>query len=179
MIETTNRLSLREFEKIFNDLYNDLYNSLCLFANKYVKDLKNSEDIVHDVFKKMWIDRLHFKNSDLGKRFLYTAVKNKSIDFLRSKYAKDVTTYAAEDLEILQTEKYFIKEMVIIEASAIIDKAIDSLPPKCREVMKLSFKGYTNPEIADKLGISFETVKSYKSDAYKKLRKSLAHLRIN
>ena len=97
---------------------------------------------------------------------------------MKSHHSRSVKAHPPESLEILQTENYFIKETVVIEASILIKKEIDALPPKCREVMELSFEGLTNQEIANKLGISFETVKSYKSDAYKKLRKNLAHLRI-
>ncbi|TGV03615.1 RNA polymerase sigma-70 factor [Flavivirga rizhaonensis] len=174
MIEENDRLSLGVFEKIFNRLYSPL----CLFANKYVNDVNYSEDIVQEVFVKAWEKGLYFEDLDKAKGFFYVAVKNASLNFLKSHYSKSVKAHPPENLEILQTENYFIKETVILEASALVEKAIEALPPKCREVMKLSFEGLTNQEIANKLGISFETVKSYKSDAYKKLRKDLAHLRI-
>ena len=174
MIEGKVRLSIGEFEKIFKHLYSPL----CLFANKYVNDVNYSEDIVQEVFVKAWEKQVHFKSFDKAKGFFYVAVKNASLNFLKSHHSKSIKAHPSESLEILQTENYFIKETVIIEASVLIKKEIDALPPKCREVMELSFEGLTNQEIANKLGIGFETVKSYKSDAYKKLRKNLAHLRI-
>ncbi|GAA3622264.1 RNA polymerase sigma-70 factor [Flavivirga jejuensis] len=167
-------LTLKEFENIFNRLYD----SLCLFANKYVNDLNLSEDIVQNVFIKVWEDKVFFHDKDKIVGFLYTAVKNKSLDFLRSKYAKYVKAYSLEDLETLQTENYFISEAIILETSDIIERTIKSLPNKCAEVMRLSIENYANKEIAKKMNISVYTVKEYKKIAYQELRKTLGYLRI-
>ena len=174
MIGTTNRLNLREFEKIFDRLYD----RLCLFANKYVNDVDHSEDIVQEVFIKVWEKKPSFESQDKVDGFFYTAVKNKCLNFLRTKYAKDFKAYPSEELEILQSDKYFMTEVFITETSAIIDNAINALPPKCREVMRLSFKGYINKEIADVMSVSVDAVKKYKKIAYKEFRNTLGHLRI-
>lgn len=167
-------LTLKEFEKIFNRLYE----SLCLFAYKYVNDLERSKDIVQDVFIKVWEDRVLFKNKDKIEGFFYTAVKNKSLDFVRSKYARDVEAYPSEEMETLQTENYFLSEAIIIEASDVFERALKLLPNKCAEAIRLSIENYTNKEIAEEMSISVYTVKEYKKRAYKKLRKTLGYLRI-
>ncbi len=168
------KLTTNEFENIFNDLYD----ALCLYVNKYINDLSLSEDIVQNVFIKVWEDQVTFLDKDKMTGFFYTAVKNKALDFLRSKYAKDVRAYALEDLETLQTENYFLSEVIMIEASEVIENAIKSLPNKCAEVIRLSLESHTNKEIAEAMNISVYTVKEYKKIAYKKLRKILAHLKI-
>lgn len=167
-------LTLKEFEKIFNHLYD----SLCLFAYKYVNDLDLSEDIVQDVFIKIWENKVSFSDKDKIVGLFYTAVKNKSLDFLRSKYAKDVKAYSSQDLETLQTESYFLSEAIIIETSDVIERTIKSLPNKCAEVMRLGIENYTNKEIAEEMNISIYTVKEYKKMAYQKFRKTLGYLRI-
>ena len=166
-------LSLREFDFFFNRLYSPL----CLFANTYVNDVKDSEDIVQDVFIKVWEKKIFFENQNKVEGFFYIAVKNKSLDFLRSKHAKDFKAYSNGDLEILQKENHFIKEIVIIKASILIENAINSLSPKCAVAMRLGFKGYTNKEIAVEMEISIETVKRHKKIAYKVLRKTLGNLK--
>ncbi|MDO5970415.1 RNA polymerase sigma-70 factor [Flavivirga aquimarina] len=162
-------LTIKEFENIFNRLYE----LLCLFAHKYVNDLNLSKDIVQDVFIKVWEDKGVFCDEDKIEGLFYTAVKNKSLDFLRSKYAKDVKAYPLEDLETMQTENYFLSEVIIVETSNAIERALESLPSKWVEVMRLSIANYKNKEIAEEMNISVYTVKEYKKKAYRKLRKIL------
>ncbi len=157
---------------IFEKVFDRLNNPLCLFAYKYVNDFKTSEDIVQNVFIKVWEDdTISFHDMKKVDGLFYTIVKNKSLDFLRSKYAKDVQAYPIENLEIFQTEKYNLKETFIVDTSTIIHNAINSLPNKCGYVMKLSLKGYSNKEIASEMQLSVQTVKVHKKNAYKKLRK--------
>lgn len=170
----THELTLKEFE----DIFNRLYEALCLFAHKYVKDLDRSEDIVQEVFIKVWEDKVPFKNKDKIEGFFYTVVKNKSLDFLRSKYAKDVEAYPLEDMETLQKESYFLREAIVIESSNLVERVLKLLPNKCAEAMRLSIESYTNKEIAEEMNISVYTVKEYKKTAYEKLRKSLGYLRV-
>tara|TARA_R110002049_G_scaffold138053_1_gene298062 strand:- start:257 stop:784 length:528 start_codon:yes stop_codon:yes gene_type:complete len=174
MFETKKNLSLREFEKIFERLYD----RLCFFANKYVKDVDHSEDIVQDVFIKVWEKKLSFENQNKTDGFFYTAVRNKCLDFLRTTYAKDFKAYPTEELEILQTDTYFMFKVVQTETSALIEEAINSLPDQIAKVIRFSLENCTNKEIAEKMNISVNTVKSYKKNAYIKFRKTLGHLTI-
>ena len=167
---TKNNLTIMEF----NNLFVSFYAELCLFANKHVNDMKLAEDIVQNVFIKVWKDKPSFKKNVTG--FLYNAVRNKSLDFLRSSYSKRFKAYPKEKLEELQTDEFFIKEAVIIESSSLIQKAINSLNRQSEKVIRLSMQDYTNKEIAEELGIALYTVKEYKKAAYKKLRKSLINL---
>ncbi|MEP1488017.1 MAG: sigma-70 family RNA polymerase sigma factor [Algibacter sp.] len=174
MREVINMLTLSEFEANFNRLYP----SLCLFANKYVNDLSLSEDIVQNVFIKVWEDKTSFHDKSKIDGFFYKAVRNKSLDFLKSKYAKDFKTYSDVDLEILQSENFFFSEAVIIDTSAIIQNAINLLPDKAAQVIRLSIKDFTNKEIANQMQISIHTVKDHKKMVYRKFRKLFAHLAI-
>ncbi|MDD7887903.1 sigma-70 family RNA polymerase sigma factor, partial [Flavivirga sp. 57AJ16] len=157
------RLTQNEFE----DIFERLYDPLCLFAHRYVGDLGLSEDIVQDVFTKVLAERTAFPDKDKVEGFFYTAVKNRSLDVLRSKYARDVKARTPQDLEALQSGAYFLWEAVTIETSGIIEKAIRSLPDRCAEAIRLSMEDCPNREIAEKMGISVHTVKEYKKTAYK------------
>ena len=170
-----NELTLKEFKNIFNREYV----KLCELAHKYVKDSDCSEDIVQNVFVKVWENKNHFKNKDNIEGYFYTSVRNKSIDFLKSKYAKNVKAYPVEDLEILQTEDYYLSEVITIKTADIIDRAIESLSNKCAKAIRLSIESYTNREIAEEMAISIHTVKEYKKKGYKDLRKKLAYLRVS
>lgn len=140
MQKLKNQFTLSEFEKIFNRLYAPL----CLFANKYVDDLSLSKDIVQNVFIKVWEDKVIFQDKKKIEEFFYTAVRNKSLDYLRSKCAKDFKVYPTEDLKTLQTENYFITETIIWDTSAIIQNAMNSLPKKTAQAIRLSIEDYNN-----------------------------------
>lgn len=159
--------------KEYKSLFNKLYKSLCLFANTYLNDIDVSKDVVQEVFIKIWEREIIFKSEDNIKSYLYTSVKNKSLDYLKSKSHKStekLTNSQVDTLKFLETESVFLREVVITETSLVIEKAINTLPNKCAEIIKLSIKDLSNSEIAKKLNISINTVKTQKKIAYKKLK---------
>lgn len=156
--------------KEYKNLFNKLYASLCLFSNKYLNNLEASKDIVQDVFIKIWEDKVEFKNPNTIKSYLYTSVKNKSLDYLKSKRYKSTEHFSKEEMEKIEREPFFLREVVIIETSNIIENAINTLPNRCGQIIRLSIKGFTNAEIATELDISINTVKAQKKIAYKKLK---------
>ncbi len=160
------KLTLKEYKSLFDKLYT----SLCLFANSYLKNLEVSKDIVQEVFIKIWEDKIEFQNENTIKSYLYTSVKNKSLDYLKSKYVKTTEHFSISEMEKLETEPFFLREMVILETSSIIENAINTLPNKCAQIIKLSIKDFTNAEIAEELGISVNTVKTQKKIGYKRLK---------
>ncbi|WP_308991288.1 RNA polymerase sigma-70 factor [Mariniflexile litorale] len=162
----TYKLTLKEYKVLFNKLYS----LLCVFSNKYIEDLEVSKDIVQDVFIKIWEDKIEFKNESNIKSYLYTSVKNKSLDYLKSKNYKSTERFSMKEMAEIETESFFLREVVITEASGIIENAINSLPNKCAQIIRLSIREFTNPEIAEELNLSINTIKTQKKIAYKKLR---------
>ncbi|MCX2681969.1 RNA polymerase sigma-70 factor [Galbibacter sp. EGI 63066] len=160
------KLSLKDYKKLFVELYKPL----CLFADKYVENLEESKDIVQEVFLKIWKDEIEFKSRDSIKSFLYTSVKNKCLNHLKSKRYVTTNHMANHEIEKLVKESFFLREIVIVETSTIIEKAINTLPNKCKKIIRLSIKNLTNSQIAEELGISVNTVKTQKRIAYKRLK---------
>ncbi|PIF05793.1 MAG: RNA polymerase sigma-70 factor [Draconibacterium sp.] len=160
------KLSLTEYK----DLFNQHYESLCLFAYSHISDLEVSKDIVQEVFIKIWEDNITFNHEKSIKPYLYTAVRNKSLDLLKSKHYKATQNKTSKEIEYLETEVVFLREVLINETSQIIESSINTLPPKCAAIMRFSLRGYTNNEIAEKLKISINTVKAQKKIAYKRLK---------
>lgn len=141
-----------------------------MFANGYVENLEASKDIVQNVFIKIWEDNVEFKSEATIKSYLYTSVKNKSLDYLKSKHYKSTEHVSSVKMEDLESNSFFMREVVILETSDIIEKAINTLPHKCAQIIRLSIKSLTNNEIATSLNISINTVKSQKKIAYKRLK---------
>lgn len=160
----------------YKTLFDDLYPSLCLFANRYLKDLDTSKDVVQDVFIKTWERNVSYPNYNAIKSFLYTSVKNKSLDYLRSKYHKNTIITPDIDFDKIQTKEHFLSEMAIVDIYAHLESEIKALPNKCEQILRFSLNEYTNNEIAEELSITINTVKTQKRIAYKKLRNALSHL---
>lgn len=159
-------LKLRDFNRLFSETYTPL----CLFANKYLENLETSKDIVQDVFIKIWEDKVTFINETTIKSYLYTSVRNRSLDYLRSKSYRKTFPLNTKKMEELESETFFLREVVVVEASDIIENAINTLPKKCASIIRLSAKGLTNANIAEKLGLTINTIKTQKKIAYKRLK---------
>jgi len=164
-LENLYKLTLKEYKNVFNTLYS----SLCIFANKYLDNSDLSKDIVQEVFIKLWEKQVTFQSKDHIKSFLYTSVRNKALDVIKSpKYKKTQKTF--QNIEKIESKAFFLREVVVVETSQIIEKAINTLPKRCAQIIKLSLKEYSNAQIAEELSISINTIKAQKKIAYKKLR---------
>jgi len=157
-------------KRTYKTLFNDLYIPLCLFANTYVKQPATAEDLVQEVFIKIWEDQVQFKNENTIRAYMYTAVRNRSINFVKSKYQQSTGLFTTEEIELMETDSFFIRETVFIETISIINKALGTLPGECAKIIRLSLNDYTNKEIAEELSLSINTVKTQKKIAYRKLR---------
>ncbi|GAA3651812.1 RNA polymerase sigma-70 factor [Flavivirga jejuensis] len=163
----------REYKSYFESLYPQL----CVFAYKYLNDLDTSKDVVQDVFIKVWESKTVFKNETHATGFFYKAVKNKCLNYLKSKTYRVTECYELAKLEAYDTEEFYMSEAVVLETTVVIENAINGLPEKAAQVIRLSIKDFTNNEIAEQLSISINTVKDHKKVAYHKLRKLLDFLK--
>lgn len=158
-------------EDALNQLFEEFYSSLCFFCNRYVSDMDVARSLVQQVFVDLWIKRYKINITDNIKSYLYSSVKNKSVDYLRQQKNKTQITNEVED-----SRKIPFKDLVREEeVSNRINKSIEVLPEKCREIFILCrFEGLKYQQTADKLGISIKTVEMQMSIALKRLRKDLS-----
>lgn len=141
-----------------------------MFANQYVEDEEMAADIVQECFVKQWQHREDFVYLHQVKAYLYTSVRNKALNVLE--HRKVVSEYERKVLDKAQ-ESFFHDKVIAEESYRILVNAIDKLPQQMRNIMQLALEGKTNPEIADALNVSGETVHSQKKTAYRKLREYL------
>lgn len=161
-------------EEHFHLFFRENYKTACLIANRYVKNMDQSEDLVQDVFTALWERRESIRKCLNLKNYLFTAVKNHSINFIHREKREnisisDIFTDIPED----ETADFYEKELTAIK----IHQAIEELPPQCRMIFNLAYqKDKTYQEIADELHISKNTVKTQMGIAYKHLRVKLNNL---
>jgi len=168
---------LREGDKkAYEFLFRNYYAALCHYAERYIKDQSLAEDVVAQVFCNLFIKRQELVIQSI-EPYLFFSVRNSALNSLRSR--KNISeTDKTSDYEMLPLSGLagndFSNPMLHREAEKLLEDAINTLPPKCREIFLLSRnERLSHKEIAKKLGISVNTVETQMSRAIKKLSKLL------
>jgi len=145
------------------ELFALYYRQLCVYALHYVGTNEAAEDIAQECFVTLWQ-----KQPDYPRAFLYTAVRNRCIDYLR--HARlPMAEVEPRDLENIISDDEALRRS---EYEARLWKAIDQLPDRQRQVLLMSKRdGMKYREIARELGISERTVEHQVSAAMKKIGK--------
>ncbi len=167
-------------EEAFRQLFAIYFPRLNDFARKVTKDDEISQDIVQEVFVKVWEKRSEITNLN-PEAFLFRLVRNRCIDYI--KHLKIISNRLQEvRIESKYEELYRIdfignEPYVLIEEELRdkINAVIRNLPERCREVFILSrMNGLKNREIADQLNISIKNVERHLSRAFQSLRKNFS-----
>jgi RNA polymerase sigma-70 factor (ECF subfamily) len=154
--------------KALKHLFESFYPSVCVYIIKFIKNTDVAEDIAQDAFVQYWKNKNSICSMQQIQSFIYTTARNASINYLRQKKTRE------DILANKLTEQEISYELLIEEESyRQLYAAIDLLPDRTREVICLCLKGYKNPEIAEILGVSLNTIKSLKKYAYAELRNKL------
>ena len=153
------------------------YQSLCLFSKSVVGDHNVSEDIVQDTFVKIISSGIKFESELHFRQYAYVAVKNTCLKFLST--SSRMPLVDLDETASLTADNDTTDDLAIVKAEIIrmIKNAVDELPPRYREVVRLAYiDNLKNEEIAEELGISVNTVKVMRQRAKAKLRESLKNL---
>ncbi|HEV2482789.1 MAG TPA: RNA polymerase sigma-70 factor [Puia sp.] len=157
----------------FESIFGDLYQPLCSYAFTFVQDTNMSEDIVQEVFTRIWETRKDLLLTDNIRFYLFSAVRNNCITHLRR--LKSGRTIPWNEKELAGNPAVAPKEGSDKgQYEQLLREAIDLLPEKCREVFVLSRIGHLKyKEIADILCISDKTVENQLGKALKLIREFL------
>ncbi|WP_372934180.1 RNA polymerase sigma-70 factor [Mariniphaga sediminis] len=159
---------------VFDFVFHYYYSGLCAYVERIVNDENISEDIVQDFFITLWIKHDQLQISTSLKNYLFTSVRNRSLDYLRSQKNKKLYLSSAVDTKNY-TENLSTFWFAESELETLFEKSLEKLPPRCREIFVLSrIDGVKNQQIAEKFGISKRTVELQISNALKLLRKDLS-----
>jgi RNA polymerase sigma-70 factor (ECF subfamily) len=159
-------------EGAFNTLFRKYYSAMCLFANQFLHDRELAEEIVQDMFVKMWEKQAVLNIETSVKQYLFRAVRNHCLnqiqhEKIKKQYANKVLETASQEINV---DQYYLE----VDLVRRIEKSIESLPPKRKEIFRLSREqGLRYKEIADTLGISVKTVEAQMGLALKYLREDL------
>src|SRR5665648_2471 len=157
-------------EKAFNQAFDIYYSRLCYFVDTILHDFDLSRSVSQQVFVDLWIKREKLQVISL-QSYLYQSVRNSALNILKhkkveSRYLSTLDKDEPGEMTNLMEEA---------ELADRINRAIQKLPEKCREIFILCrFEELKYAEIADRLNISVKTVEMQISIALKKLRKELS-----
>jgi RNA polymerase sigma-70 factor (ECF subfamily) len=154
----------------YKQLFLLFYPSLVSFAVSIIRSKELSEEIVSDVFIKIWEKRQQLDKIENLSYYLFTAVKNKCLNQLQIQ--KREAGLEINDTIIEFKSLYHDPEQKMISAEMInqIQKTIRDLPPRCQLIFKLvKEEGLKYKEVAELMQLSVKTIENQMSLAFKKI----------
>lgn len=163
----------------FTEIYNRHWKLIYAHVYKMLRDEDDAKDVVQEVFSNLWLRAASIKNTANVSGLLYIAARNKVFDLIgknkvRADYIGEIASFMS-DSGNAQVDT--IDEKRILE---ILEREIQKLPPKMREIFELSRKeDLSHKEIASKLNISEQTVKKQVQNALKVIKPKLNDMGIS
>jgi RNA polymerase sigma-70 factor, ECF subfamily len=159
-------------DKDFSHLFDELYTPLCQFCMRLVNDKDVTEDIVQEQFIYLWENRQRLATISSIKAYLFKAVKNKSLNYLKKQFSKKGIIQLNDSVEVPQdrTQPSASDLLESKELENLLEKALNSLPLRCHTIFNMKrFAEMNNKEVAESLNISIKTVEAQMTIAIKKL----------
>ena len=161
------------FEAIF-DRYYDLLHT---FAKQILKDSFAAEDIIQNVFIKVWIRKERINSKLSLRNYLLVATRNELFDYMRLRYNLLRSDINDGLLDVADTDPDAGEYLLHRERAGFIDAAMRSMPDKRREIFSMRYdRNMTNAEIARALNLSIRTVEKHVDLAIKQIRRTISVL---
>lgn len=166
----------KQNQDVFDLVFSHYYSGLCAFANRYLNNRELAEDVVQDMFVKLWEKSATLNINTSLKAYLSTSVRNLCLDILKHQKVKEAYKNQVK-LQDTKEGEFGFPFYIQWELEETLDKALDKLPPRCRHIFEKSrFEGMSNNDIAEELQLSKRTVELQISNALKILRNELKPL---
>jgi len=166
-------------QQAYRKLFDALAGPLIRWSQVFVKQYEVAEEIVSDVFMWMWQQRSRLGSIRTVRLYLYQAVKNRSLNYLRTVNNRmvhdDISLYACAVIPPVQFQVADPEQILLNnELRRHMEKAIESLPARCRLIFKLvKDDGLHYKEVATLLQISVKTVETQMGIAFRKLAEAI------
>lgn len=157
----------------FELLFHYYYPGLVVYSSQFTTDRAEAEEIVQDFFVRLWQRHGKIVHTDSLKSYLFSSVRNGSLNFLKHKKVEE--RYIREMEKLSDSHLAFDPDLYVVsELQEKVKNAIDLLPERCREIFVMSrIHGMNNEAIADELSLSKRTVETQISKALKVMRVEL------
>ncbi|MBS2213567.1 RNA polymerase sigma-70 factor [Carboxylicivirga mesophila] len=160
-------------KEVYRSLFDEYYEKLVAFAKSYLFDQYESEDLVQDLFVYMWEHATKVNITTSIKAYFYQSIRNRCINHLKALKVKDKNHLLYMD-GVLQADD----DLQHFDPKILTDimLSIDELPEQMGKVFRMkTVDGLSRDQIAEKLDISVNTVKTQLQRARQKLKEKLLH----
>jgi RNA polymerase sigma-70 factor (ECF subfamily) len=168
------KISQHDDEHAFGQLYAICMPYLLKFSKTIIKSNELAEEVVSDIFIKVWQNRAEIGKIENFKLYLYISTKNTALNYLSRHFRKEVISL--EEMAINTNVSPYNPEQLLITSEAVkkINYEINKLPPRCKLIFKLVKEDRLKyNEIADLLNISVKTIDSQMAIALKKISSAI------
>lgn len=172
--ELQHKISRDGNQHAYAQLYLAYMPYLLRFARSIIKNNELSEEVVSDVFIKVWQNRAEIGKVDNLKLYLYVSTKNTALNYLSRHFRKEVISL--EEMSLNISMGTYNPEQLLITSEAVkkINLEIQKLPPRCRLIFKLVKEDRLRyNEIARLLNISVKTIDNQMAIALKKISSAI------
>jgi RNA polymerase sigma-70 factor (family 1) len=168
------RISQQSDQQAYARLYISYMPYLLKFASSIIKNRELAEEIVSDVFIKIWQNRTEIGKIENFKLYLYVSTKNTALNYLSRHFRKEIISL--EEISLNTVMSPYNPEQLLITADAVkkINHEVNRLPPRCKLIFKLVKEDRLKyNEISRLLNISVKTIDSQMAIALKKISSAI------
>ena len=162
-------------EKAFRVLFDQYRERLFFFAWQLCHSAVDAEEVVQDIFLKLWENRARLAEVDFPRKYIYIMARNRTLDLL-SRISKD--RKMIHEVWVNMSQSYHFADALLNanESQQLIRQAVSQLSEKKQTIFTLSRQqGKTHQEIAGQMGLSVQTVKNILTEILKHIKAALAH----
>lgn len=160
-------------ETAFEMIFKEYYQALCRYANSFLNDREEAEEVVQAGFLNIWEKRHNLVVTTSLKAYLYQSIRNRCLNVIKHEKVKQQHAHYETVMSVNHADST-ANEVLSNELEQKIYVAMQALPEQCRLVFKLSrFEELKYQEIADQLNISVKTVENQIGKALKIMREQL------
>ena len=170
-------------ESAFDQMFRAYFDPLRWFVYRYVRSWEEAEDVVHDLFSRLWERRAELDAVGDVATYLYTAARNRALMHLRHRSVEERWRNRQQSegpplpLEGPVSPMGPERELLSAEIQAAVQRAVDALAPRQKDVILRRWRGESYESIAAALDISVSTVSVHMTRALEHLRRALAAFR--
>jgi RNA polymerase sigma-70 factor (ECF subfamily) len=173
--ELQRRMAVYDDESAYKELFLGFYKPLHQFAYSFVRSKELAEEIVSDVFLRIWTKRSDLENIENLKVYLYVGIKNTALKYLLKQQRQVAISIDELDVELESFSRNPEEMMLTAEMLHKIYQAVNSLPPRCKIIFKLIKEdGLRYKEVAEILNISIKTIDNQLAIALRKISKAVS-----
>jgi RNA polymerase sigma-70 factor (ECF subfamily) len=155
----------------YNQLFMHYYPKLCAFVDNIIDNKTDTEDIVQELFVKLWTYRREIEFQTTVSGYLYQTAKNMAFNFIRDESKRRTLLEKKWEEDLLLNESYENEDNEYEDA---LEDCVDQLPDRCKEILLMHrVDGYKQKEIAEKLALSIQTIKNQILNSMHRLKNCL------